>query len=231
MDTPITIKRWIGDGNAVIVDCGFIPSFAIMFEDTEGTSPDIFFYSKIWHDDESLYALKLTGTSGVVTRMTTTATGLDEYETVLEGVWVPSPSGGDDQFRIPETYSSTQDYSSTYTQSQTGNTVTCTARTAAAAGTIIRPTTRNGFVYELATASTTGGTEPTWPTTIGTTVSDAGGNVWTCRAEKVGKHGCQGLKVGATAQTDGDFTTLVAFKSSVDKNVGDAGDLAETDIA
>ena len=41
------------------------------------------------------------------------------------------------------------------------------------------PTVKNGFFYEVTTAGTSGGTEPTWPTTIGGTVAD-GTVTWTC---------------------------------------------------
>lgn len=43
-----------------------------------------------------------------------------------------------------------------------------------------RPTTSNNLYYEVTTAGTSNSTEPTWPTTIGTTVTD-GTVVWTCR--------------------------------------------------
>lgn len=43
------------------------------------------------------------------------------------------------------------------------------------------PTTPNGYAYECTTAGTSGGTEPTWPTTVGNTVND-GTVVWTCRS-------------------------------------------------
>jgi uncharacterized phage protein gp47/JayE len=49
------------------------------------------------------------------------------------------------------------------------------------AGTYRAPTTANGFFYKVTTAGTTGATEPTWPTTIGGTVTD-GGAVWTCKS-------------------------------------------------
>jgi hypothetical protein len=42
-----------------------------------------------------------------------------------------------------------------------------------------RPTTVNNLYYEVTTAGTSAATEPTWPTTIGTTVAD-GTVVWTC---------------------------------------------------
>lgn len=44
----------------------------------------------------------------------------------------------------------------------------------------VEPTTPNGYRYECTTAGTSGATEPTWPTTIGGTVTD-GTVTWTCR--------------------------------------------------
>jgi hypothetical protein len=45
------------------------------------------------------------------------------------------------------------------------------------------PTVVNGYYYEVTTdAGSTGGTEPTWPISIGTTVVD-GGITWTCMGE------------------------------------------------
>lgn len=54
-----------------------------------------------------------------------------------------------------------------------------TASTATAVSTKRRPTVANGYVYTCTTAGTTGGTQPTWPTTVGATVTD-GTVVWTC---------------------------------------------------
>jgi hypothetical protein len=42
-----------------------------------------------------------------------------------------------------------------------------------------RPTVANGKVYTVTTAGTTSGTQPTWPTTVGATITD-GSVVWTC---------------------------------------------------
>jgi hypothetical protein len=46
------------------------------------------------------------------------------------------------------------------------------------------PTTANGYYYKCTNAGTgtTAGPEPTWPTTIGATVADSNGVVWTCWA-------------------------------------------------
>jgi hypothetical protein len=43
----------------------------------------------------------------------------------------------------------------------------------------VTPTARNGYAYRVTTAGTSGASEPTWPTTIGQTVSD-GTVTWTC---------------------------------------------------
>lgn len=48
------------------------------------------------------------------------------------------------------------------------------------AGQVIRPTTGNGFLYRAATAGTSGGTQPTFPTVIGETVLDNSAINWTC---------------------------------------------------
>lgn len=42
------------------------------------------------------------------------------------------------------------------------------------------PTSSNGYYYEATVAGTSSGTQPTWPTTLGDTVTD-GGVTWVCR--------------------------------------------------
>lgn len=57
------------------------------------------------------------------------------------------------------------------------------------------PTIANGFAYEVTTAGITGATEPTWPTTIGATVTN-GTVVFTCR------------RAAITVSVAGNFSTL-----------------------
>lgn len=61
---------------------------------------------------------------------------------------------------------------------------TWAATTAYSLAAIVSPVTGNGYFYECTTAGTTAGTEPTWPTVVGNTVTD-GTVVWTCRASTV----------------------------------------------
>jgi len=57
-------------------------------------------------------------------------------------------------------------------------------------GNFRRPTTPNGFRYEVtADAGSAGGVEPTWPTTVGSTVVDSG-ITWTCRSYAVTDTNC-----------------------------------------
>ena len=47
--------------------------------------------------------------------------------------------------------------------------------------TYVKPSTANGFMYEVITAGTSTTTEPTWPVDLGNTVADGAALVWACR--------------------------------------------------
>jgi len=59
------------------------------------------------------------------------------------------------------------------------------------------PSTPNGYYYLASGYGTSGASEPTWPTTVGATVSD-NGILWTC--------------VGSTGGSSGDYWLTVLFK-------------------
>lgn len=65
------------------------------------------------------------------------------------------------------------------------------ANTAKSLGDVVKPTTQNGYEYVCITAGTTNDTEgePTWPTTIGATVTETDGVVWLCRRAYMGDSG------------------------------------------
>ncbi len=56
------------------------------------------------------------------------------------------------------------------------------ATTAKLVNDVVRPTAHNGYRYRCTVAGTTGGSQPTWPTTIGNTVVD-GTVTWICDSE------------------------------------------------
>lgn len=67
------------------------------------------------------------------------------------------------------------------------------AATVYGANVFRRPTTANGFRYEVTTAGTSGASEPTWPTVVGATLSD-GTAVWTCRTFSITDVNCPHTK-------------------------------------
>lgn len=69
------------------------------------------------------------------------------------------------------------------------------ASTAYSLGDIVIPTTPNGFKYKVTTAGTSNSSEPTWPTTIGQTVTD-NTVVWECLAET---HPTTEIKLASTS--------------------------------
>ena len=62
------------------------------------------------------------------------------------------------------------------------------ASTVYAAGTIVIPTSPNGYLYQAETAGTSGASAPTWPTVVGETVTDSG-VIWTNLGESITEFG------------------------------------------
>lgn len=83
------------------------------------------------------------------------------------------------------------------------------------------PATANGYYYKATTAGTSGGTIPTYPTTIGATVTD-GTVVWTCAGKTTLVSGTDytvrsgGLYVEAAATIAGEVWTCGYTKAAAD---------------
>lgn len=89
-----------------------------------------------------------------------------------------------------------------------------TAVTTSGPISFVVPTTANGFYYKCTSGGTTDGTtEPTWPTTIGSTVTD-NSVVWTCWGE-IETGGATRWGGGAGVET---LTTLLGILASQDFN-------------
>lgn len=90
------------------------------------------------------------------------------------------------------------------------------ATTAKVVGNSVRPTTSNGLKYICTTAGATGSSEPTWPTTIGGTVTD-GTVTWTCAGADGNASGfIEFFVTGANAET----TIATALSSIVGTDAG-----------
>lgn len=93
--------------------------------------------------------------------------------------------------------------------------------TAYALGAYVTPATANGYYYKATAAGTSGGTVPTYPTTIGATVTD-GTVTWTCAGKTTLVAGTDydiqsgGLTVTSGATIDGETWNVSYTKTAAD---------------
>lgn len=204
-------KTFTADGSAINIDFGFAPDRVTLIEGFDDTNPNIYEWFKSLADaaGNGQYGVLLTGSTGVVTNCADANNGFIAYSTVSTQVLLPAPNGNG------EVASTIADYSTT---------TTYTARSTTALGSVVRPTTHNGYVYECTTASGgAAGTEPTtWGTVVGGTTTAGSGDVWTCREESIIQHGGKGITVGATLSTDGDEWLAIATKYTKASAGGDS---------
>lgn len=190
----------IADGNAINVDVGNIPDKVIATAKAEEANPLIYTWYKERANtvnSNAQFGYLLTGSSGVITKAADAANGIQEYDTSELRAIVSAPGGSGE---VSATIAA--DFLAGATQP--------TARSVTVVGTIVRPSTHNGFLYECTTSAGVYGTEPTtWGTVVGGTTSD-GTNTWTCRDEKLKWIGAKGFTIGATISTDTDEWTWEA---------------------
>ena len=199
---------------AANIEIGFIPDYLELFDLT--TTLIIYRWYRALADAETTgqYGIQDNG-AGALSMCGSAAAGFAAYENGESmRVLIPDPSTG----RLEP--QAVNDWT-------TARATAATARSATAVGTIIRPTTHNGYVYECTTAMTTGGsTEPSWGTVPGETTADGSGGAgrWMCRKENQVKGGGLGFTVGASISTDSD---VWAFRAERHDRMGDMGDAAD----
>jgi len=89
------------------------------------------------------------------------------------------------------------------------------ASTVTALGATVKPTTQNGYEYVCIAAGTTNDSEgePTWPTTVGATVTETDGVVWLCRIAYSGAE--------STLPNKANVCVLVGQSGAIGLNVTD----------
>lgn len=202
---------WMSSALATNVILGWIPDFLMVYEDLQGAvAPTLYIWSKQIAD------LGGTGQYG--------------FQDASTGDWVACADANNGIIELTP--------SGLYTNVESpipgagkrarpiqmwATGITPVARANANTGTMLYPTTRNGYVYEcIGLTGIIAGAEPTWPTTPGAIVNDADSNAWVCRHEEMVRGGGYGFTIGATIQTNQHYCHFIAFKDDRAKYFGDA---------
>jgi len=197
----------IGSGAAVNIDLGFEPNYVEVEMVDAATTTDRYFWcgrSQQEHatciTDSTEYGIIIK--EGVTAVGDTTAKGISIYGGAkTQQVLVESPVPGKGLVKAD-----VADWAS-------GTSYASGERSATAIGTIVRPPTHNGYVYELTTDTAAGTSEPTagWTTTPGETSTDGGANIWTCREENIVANKGVGITLGATLLESGAVFFVKAY--------------------
>jgi hypothetical protein len=209
MESKIVSGKFLASTAEVNVECGFVPDYIEAFSALGGTEIKYEWFKVLY--DTAAAALGKYGfvTDGAPAHVAAATNGFRPYDTSVESVVLPAPDG-DGYMKA----ASIADYNIA---------TTYTARSVTALGSVVRPSTHNGFVYELITASGgAAGAEPTWPTKVGDTVTATSTDVWICREERVVRTGVKGFTVGATICTDGEYWVFKAEQHDRYSYMGDA---------
>lgn len=202
----------IASDAAINVDIGFIPDYVELWTAVGGTEL-VYYWWKALYDASQTGLYGLLDTAGAKSNPTTAATGIIPYNAATMKAMLPSPDGDDEK--------SASIYGTFAAAKAAG--LTPTARSTSVVGTVIRPTTSNGFLYECTVlgGAMTALTEPTWGTVLGGTTSD-GSNTWICRSEKLKMVGGKGFTIGVTVATNSEILVFKAEQHDRSADMGDA---------
>jgi len=200
------------------LDLGFIPKKAVVTVMSHTSSlPQVttWFGEMMEDSDESETGSWEYGINrdkdGTLSYNDTAAKGISAYDGAKSPqVLIPNPSTD-----IDEKVTVDSDFTAGDTQP--------TARSATAVGTVYRPNTHNGYVYECITSNDVLGTEPTWPTTPGETVTDDTTNVFICREENIVANKGLGITLGATMIGNDKIVYVEAYRALRCEDIGDIG--------
>jgi len=210
MFEPVLLKLK-GSALAVNLDLGFIPQ-KVRITELHATTPMFFeWFGEMMEDGTDVTyeasvsenGIDIDG-AGVTTVITTESSGIKAYDGAkTPQVLLEDPSTGKlTKTDIYGNYDITADYDSVGT-----------ARSATVIGTVVRPTTHNGYVYELITKSASAsGAEPTWGTVPGETTTDASDNIWMCREENLVANKGLGITIGASVVTTDAIYYVEAYR-------------------
>ncbi len=185
--------HFIADGNAVNIAIGYVPDKFVAKAKYEETNVATYIWLKELANtanSNGQFGITRPAGGGAVTKMASAAAGIASYDTTSNQVLVPAPNGNGTVQGTVADYNTATTY---------------TARSSTVIGSIIRPTTHNGFVYEMTTASSgAAGTEPTFNTTVGGSTTATSGDIWITREENTVAGGAKGVTIGADISTDTD---------------------------
>lgn len=201
------------DGGDFYIPIGFVPDF-FFAADLSPTNPMIHFWWERQQDDMatgSQEGTQINGADGVVTKHADDA-GIQAYDS----------SGRRPEVGLWEASSATL-------TALSGNTLTITARTVTAPGTLCRGTTsgvdetgatvdREALFECVVTSGNTGASEPTWPVEVEGRVVD-GSCTWELVVDQaLGRYGYQGVLIADDINTNGQelFYLAIDCDNSVD---------------
>jgi len=214
----LVLIRLKGGANDYNLELGFIPKMVkVTVIDAANSLPDEYYwYGEMQEDsDESSsgsweYGVKIHGADGVRSYCDTVAKGISAYDGAkVPQVLVESPVPG-------------KGLEKANVVPFVAGTTAPTQRSTTIVGTITRPSTATGYVYECSATAGVYGTEPTWPTTPGESVSD-GTNTWICREENIVANKGLGITLGGTLLTTDKIAYIEAYKAIRCEDIGDIG--------